>query len=330
MKDRLFAYTAAVEEYHPKELVSYSKRAESAGFDEIWISDHFHPWVHTGSHSGNAWVILSEIAALTSRVSLGTCVTAPILRYNPAVVAQVFATLESLNTGRVFLGLGLGEAINEIPLGYEWPPFRERLKMLEEAVSVIRALWSKDYVTFKGKYFRLLKANIFDKPSRKIPIYVAAGGKKVAELAGRLADGLFTVPLHQEGDMKALISTFESGVKSSGRDPDDAQKAILIHVAFGEDMDQVIRAIAPWRATLLPFLFDLPVYDPRYIERHGEFVGLEALRKGFLMATSAEEVIKRCEEYFRLGFTKIGFAPSGATMQFMDAFQEEINPYFKS
>jgi G6PDH family F420-dependent oxidoreductase len=328
MAFKKFAYCAAVEEYPAQSLVEYAQEAEKYGVDEVWISDHFHPWVHSNSHCSNAWIVLTEIAALTKRVCVGTTVTAPILRYHPAIVAQSFATLENLHPKRVFLGVGLGEAINELPLGYSWPSTAERAERLKEAIEVIRKLWSEDYVNYKGKYFRLRKANIFDKPKTKIPILIATAGPKIAKLAGRISDGVITVPMDAER-LSLLLKAFDDEVRDAGKDPAQIDKALLVHVSFDQDREKAINAILPWRATLLPFVFEYGIYDPRYIERLGEFVGIEAVEKGFVIATTEEDIIRKCEQFFRLGFNKIGFAPSGNPSLFFKVLGEKVIPYFK-
>ena len=138
---------------------------------------------------------MAAVGAQTNRVILGTNVTCPTLRYNPAIVAQAFATLACLCPGRIFLGVGTGEALNEIPCGFTWPSTHtERLERLREAVIMIRLLWSRSFVSFQGKYYKLSKANLYDKPPVPIPIHIASTGVKGAELAGELADAFMTLP----------------------------------------------------------------------------------------------------------------------------------------
>ena len=160
-------YAAHLEQYTPRQLLEDAVRAEREGFDSIWAADHFHPWVHKNAQSGFAWVWLASAAERTRNVRLGTAVTCPILRYNPAIVAQAFATLGSMYPGRIALGLGTGEPLNEMPVGFEWPPFAERAERVEEAIKVINRLWTSERVTFNGKYYSLRKATLYTKPEKK-------------------------------------------------------------------------------------------------------------------------------------------------------------------
>jgi G6PDH family F420-dependent oxidoreductase len=172
--------------------VDAAVRAELAGFDSVWASDHFHPFQENQGHAGNAWLTLAAIGQRTTRVTLGTAVTCPIYRNRPALVAQAFATLGDLYPGRVFLGTGTGEAVNELPAGGGWGPYNERFARLREAVTLIRRLWTQDWVTHDGPAFPIANANIYDKPAEPIPIYIAASGPRSATLAGEIGDGWIT------------------------------------------------------------------------------------------------------------------------------------------
>jgi len=324
-----FGYLTACEEFPADRLVSWALEAERRGFDSIWATDHFHPWVDKGGHGCQAWVVLSAIGALTKGVALGTAVTCPTLRYNPAVLAQAFATLESLCPGRVFLGVGTGEALNEVPVGCRWPMFTERLEMLEEAINVIRMLWRGGFNTYRGKYYTLNRAKIYEKPSRPIPIYIATTGPRVAELAGRYADSFMTLPMPRERYTDVLFPALEKGARKAGRDPSKIEKSILIHVSYNEDYEKALDALMFWRPTLLPVFFDLGAYDPRYIEAHGELVGREALPKYFMVATSADEAIEYLEGFVKLGFQHFGLSPSGDVTEFLRVFGERVFPYLR-
>ena len=185
-----YGYKASAEQFGPRQLLDYSVAAEDLGFDTVAVSDHFQPWRHHGGHAPMALVWLGALGERTERVSLTTSVLTPTLRYQPAVVAHAFATLACLNPGRVFLGIGSGEAMNETPAtGNVWPKFRERSERLAEAVELMRRLWTEERVTFDGTYYRTDKATIYDRPEQPVPIYIAAGGPKAAALVGRIGDG---------------------------------------------------------------------------------------------------------------------------------------------
>ncbi|MEM4246461.1 MAG: TIGR03557 family F420-dependent LLM class oxidoreductase [Candidatus Bathyarchaeia archaeon] len=215
----ILGYKASHEQYQPDKLLMHAVLAEKYGFEALWASDHFHPWAHTGAAGGFAWVWIASAAERTKKVRIGTSVTAPILRYHPAIVAQAFATLSYTYPDRIFLGLGAGEALNESPLGYAWPTAKQRVEMLEEAIVIIRKLWSEDFVSYQGKY-TLKKAKLYTKPPKPIKIIVATAGVKVAKLAGRLADGILLVSGSQAIEQsKKLFQAFESGAKKAGTRP---------------------------------------------------------------------------------------------------------------
>jgi len=185
-----FGYTLYCEGNPPKDLVRQAVAAEEAGFDFLVISDHYHPWLTSQSHAAFAWSVLGAVAQATDRIELATMVTCPIMRYHPAIVAQMAATVAVLSDERFTLGLGAGERLNEHVVGRGWPPVDERHEMLREAVGVIRELWDGGYVTHRGEHFVVEDARVFDLPRRRIATFVAAGGTRAAELAADIADGV--------------------------------------------------------------------------------------------------------------------------------------------
>jgi len=185
-----YGYSLFCEGFDPRDLVNQAKLAEQNGFDFIVISDHFHPWLSSQKHAGFAWSILGAIAQATDKIGLATMVTCPIIRYHPAIVAQMAATVGVLSDGRFTLGLGTGEQLNEHVVGKPWPSITKRQKMFEEAVVVMRQLWTGEYTNFEGKSFSVVDAKIFDLPREPIPYFIAAGGTRGAALAARLGGGL--------------------------------------------------------------------------------------------------------------------------------------------
>jgi coenzyme F420-dependent glucose-6-phosphate dehydrogenase len=177
---------ASAEQFAPRELVELGVLAEEHGFDSVTVSDHFQPWRHEGGHAPFSLAWMTAVGERTKRVQIGTSVMTPTFRYNPAVVAQAFATMGCLYPDRIFLGVGTGEALNEIATGYkgEWPEFKERFARLREAVDLMRELWVGDRVDFDGEYYQTKGASIYDVPEGGIPVYVAAGGPVVARYAG--------------------------------------------------------------------------------------------------------------------------------------------------
>jgi coenzyme F420-dependent glucose-6-phosphate dehydrogenase len=183
-------YKASAEQFNPRELVELGVRAEQVGLDSVMVSDHFQPWRHVDGHAPSALACLAAIGERTERVLLGTSVLTPSFRYNPAVLAQHIATIELLNPGRFILGVGSGEALNEIAVGLaEWPEFKERSARMRESIRLMRELWARERVTFEGDYYRTIDATIYDRPHGGVPIYVSAGGPQMAKTAGRIGDG---------------------------------------------------------------------------------------------------------------------------------------------
>jgi len=186
-----YGYTLSSEEHPPGDLVANARRAESAGFEFVSISDHFHPWTSVQGHSPFVWSVLGAIGAATDAIGVGVGVTCPTTRVHPAIVAQAAATSSLLLDGRLFLGVGTGEALNEHVLGHRWPRPEVRLEMLEEAVEVMRRLWSGDTVDHRGAFYEVENAKLFDPPADRIPVIVSGFGPKAVELAARIGDGFW-------------------------------------------------------------------------------------------------------------------------------------------
>ena len=183
-------YKASAEQFGPNELLEYAVLAEELGLDSVWISDHFQPWRHTGGHAPFSLAWLGALGARTGKIVMGTSVLTPTYRYHPSVVAQAFATLGTMFPGRVVLGMGTGESLNEVPAsGLEWPEQKERTARFREALRLIRTLWSEERVSFEGQYYHTKLATIYDRPREPVPIYIAGAGPFMAKLAGMEGDG---------------------------------------------------------------------------------------------------------------------------------------------
>ncbi len=220
-------FALSSEDHPPNELVRQAVLAERAGFTFALISDHFHPWIAAQGHSPFVWATLGGIANATESIRVGTGVTCPLIRQHPALVAQAAATVERMMPGRFFLGVGTGENLNEHVTGARWPLPLERLEMLEEAVDVIRKLWSGDEVTHRGRHYFVPEARLYDVPETPPDVYVAAAERQAAELAGRIGDGLVSTSPERE-----TVETFESA-GGAGK-----PKLGMMHVAY----DEVARA----------------------------------------------------------------------------------------
>src|SRR3954468_15373234 len=198
-------FALSSEDHPPNELVRQAALAERAGFTFCLISDHYHPWISKQGHSAFVWSTLGGIAQATERISVGTGVTAPIIRIHPAVIAQAAATVGCMMPGRFFLGVGSGENLNEHILGDRWPLPDERLEMLEEAIEVIRLLWQGGEQTHRGKHYTVDHATLYTLPEQPVPIAVAAAKPNAAELAGRAGDALVNTSPDEE-----IVKTYRS------------------------------------------------------------------------------------------------------------------------
>jgi G6PDH family F420-dependent oxidoreductase len=310
----------------PEISLGHATLADRVGFQTIGAADHFYPWIDKDQNCAFAWSWLTAVAARTSKVSVGTVVTAPILRYNPTMIAQAFATMERMFPSRVFLGLGAGEAINEVPAGYKWPDAAERVKRLEEALIIISGLLSNKEVTFDGEFFKLRKVRLYSKPTHHIPIVLAAGKRRTVELAGKYADGIVTAPQLSSPEM---LHDFESAAKKAGRDPSGLQRHLNFGISFDSDYDKAMTACKPWGATLLPFIFEYGISDPKEVEKYSALIDERELAKNWLVTNNPEECLKTVERYSKLGFTQLHIQSLSPNEQgFIEMMGKDVIPHF--
>jgi coenzyme F420-dependent glucose-6-phosphate dehydrogenase len=273
---------------------------------------------------------MASVAAQTKKLILGTGVTAPIYRYHPAIIAQAFASLAALYPKRIFLGLGTGEAMNEVPLGLDWPPFAERAERLMEALKIIRGLWSGEFVDLRGRYFQVRNAKIYTLPAEKIPLIVSALGPKMAKMAGRYGDGLMTTGGTLGHNRDVVLKFFLEGVKESGRDPDKCPRFVEMKVAIDEDYEKAMGEVRFWSATEVPRIYDSDMSDPRELEEEGKKVSDERLARSWMISTDSEQAIKAIEETIRIGFNRICIhSCSPDEHKFVELARDSITPYLK-
>ena len=300
-------YKASAEQFGPRELLDLAVAAEGHGFDSVWTSDHYQPWRHTDGHAPNALVWLGAAAASTERVILGTSVLTPTFRYNPAVVAQAFATLGCLAPGRVVLGVGTGESLNEVVVGIEWPDQKERFHRLREAVTLIEQLFREEFVSFEGDYYRTRDATVYDRPDEPVPIYIAGAGPAASRLAGRTAAGFITTSgkdpaLYTE----QLLPAVAEGIEKAGRNDGDVERLIEMKVSFDRDRSRAMEDTKVWAALALPGDQKVGVEDPREMERLAKGVEDVAHRR-WLVSDDPEEHLEQIRPYLEWGFTHLVF-----------------------
>ena len=322
-----YGYKASAEQFPPRQLIDFSVQAERLGFDTVAVSDHFQPWRHHGGHAPMALTWLGALGEATERVSLTTSVLTPTLRYQPAVVAHAFATLACLNPGRVFLGIGSGEAMNETPVtGMAWPKFKERSDRLAEAVELIRRLWSEERVTFEGTYYRTEKATIYDRPEQPVPIFIAAGGPKAATLVGRIGDGFICTSGKGEDLYHQLLGAVGEGAAAAGRDAGAITNMIEIKVSYDHDAEYARKACEPWAALALTAEEKGGTEDPIEMERLAD-QALDRAHTRFIVSEDPDEVVEKIAFYVELGFTELVFHHPGEDQsRALEQFAADVLP----
>jgi len=320
-------YKASAEQFGPVELLEFSRHAERVGLEIVAISDHFQPWRHHGGHSPSALTWLGAAAAGTERAALGTSVLTPTLRYHPSVVAQAFATLGLLAPGRVFLGVGTGEAMNETPAtGQEFPPRKERRRRLAEAIRLIRLLWTEERVDFEGDYYRASRATVYDKPDEPVPIYVAASGPLAAKLAGRTGDGFICTSGKDPALYDTLLANVVEGAEAAGRDPADIHHMIEVKVSYDRDLEFAREACGWWAALALTPEEKEGIDDPIEMERVAD-EHLDRAPSRFIVSNDPEETAATIRSYAELGFDELVLhAPGEDQGRFLNQFAEDVLP----
>ncbi len=322
-------YKASAEQFGPRELLEFSVIAEEVGFDSVMVSDHFQPWRHTGGHAPYSLAWLAALGERTSRVVMGTSVVTPTFRYHPSIVAQAVGTIACLSPGRVILGIGTGESMNEVPAtGIEWPKFKERFGRLRESVELMRQLWTEDRVTFEGEYYRTESATIYDKPDEPVPIYVAAAGPTASKFAGRVADGFIcTSGKAPELYSETLLPNVQLGLEKSGRSMGDIEKTIEMKVSFDTDIDRAMQDTSHWAALALSPEEKMGLEDPVEMEKLADALPVERAASRWIVSDDPEEHIERIAMYIELGFTHLVFhAPGPDQERFLRLYAKEILP----
>ena len=323
-----FGYKASAEQFGPAELLDYAIQAEEAGFDSVFISDHLQPWLHDGGHAPASVPWLGALGAKTSRVLIGTSVLTPTFRYNPTVVAQDFATLGVMYPGRVILGVGTGEALNEANLGIAWPDPPERFQRLKEAIGLIRRLWSEDRVNFDGTYYHAHNITIYDKLPEPVPIYIGAAGPAATRLAGRIADGFITTSgKKRELYTDTLLPALDEGLSKAGRTRDDLDTLIEVKVSLDATLEAAQEKTRFWAPLALTPEEKMGVDDPIEMQRLGEQLPIERAASRFIVSDDPDEHVERIGWYIGLGFRHLVFHDPGADQaEFLRLYGEHVLP----
>jgi G6PDH family F420-dependent oxidoreductase len=310
-------YFLSCEEYSPAELLDQARRAEQAGFEGLWISDHYHPWNDEQGESPFVWSMIGAIAQVTERVPVTTGVTCPTVRIHPAVIAQAAATSQVLLGGRFCFGVGSGEALNEHILGDPWPEADVRLEMLEEAIEVIRELWSGRQVSHRGRHYTVENARIYTLPDEPPPIYISGFGPKSTDLAARIGDGYVTTTPDE------LIQRF--------RDNGGGDKVVQagMKVCFRDDKADAIRTVHRiWPNEELPGELAQVLPTPAHFEQASQLVTEETIAQSPLpLGPDIDEHAQAIQQYADAGVDELYVAQIGGNAEaFFAAYEREVLP----
>lgn len=279
------AWLCSHESYQPETLLEHAVLAEQAGFDVVTGADHFHPWVDDASASSFVWSWFGAVAQATSRVELATSVTAPLFRYHPGLIAQAAATLDRLSGGRFILGVGTGEAINEAPLGYEFPGYAERIARMEEALTIIHGLLNGEKLDIHGEYYEARTAKLYSPPTGRVPVWMAAGGPKSATFAGEHAEGLITSVKDPADALERIIKPYREAAVARG-----AATTIMATrwvVLAGSD-DEAWEALAAMRGLRAPGR--LEVADPMVLRERADAMDRQEILSKYTIVRDLDEL----------------------------------------
>ncbi len=310
-------YFLSSEEWGPRDLVAQAVKAQEAGFEGLWISDHYHPWNDEQGHSPFVWSTIGAIAQATDGMKVTTAVTCPTIRIHPGIVAQAAATSAILLDGNFCLGLGSGEALNEHIFGDHWPEADERLEMLEEAVGVIRTLWEGGVHSHRGRHYRVEHARVYDLPETRPPIVISGFGQKAVELAARVGDGYCTVG--PDGESVELFrsrsnnGTFVQGGVKVCWDEDENRARETVHRLWPND------ALPGELAQILP--------TPAHFEQASELVTQEMLASEVPCGPDVDRHVETINAYKHAGFDELYVNQIGPEQDaFFAAYREHVLP----
>ncbi len=331
-------YKASAEQFGPRDLVEFAVAAEQHGMESVTVSDHFQPWRHEGGHAPFSLAWMTAVGERTSEVLIGTSVMTPTFRYNPAVIAQAFATMGCLYPGRIMLGVGTGEALNEIATGFrgageqDWPEFKERFARLRESVRLMRELWTSDRVSFEGDYYSTHGASIYDRPDEPIPVYIAAGGPVVAKYAGRAGDGsICTSGKGPELYVDKLLPAFAEGEQAAGKEPGSGDRMIEIKLSYDTDPEAALENTRFWSPLSLSAEQKHSITDPVEMEAAADALPIETIAKRWIVGADPDEVAEQIGQYVDWGFNHLVFhGPGHDQLRFLELFERDLAPRLRA
>jgi coenzyme F420-dependent glucose-6-phosphate dehydrogenase len=325
-------YKASAEQFGPRQLLDFAVEAEQCGLDSVMVSDHFQPWQHDGGHAPFSLSWLAAVGERTSRIQLGTSVLTPTFRYNPAIIAQAFGTLGCLYPDRMLLGVGTGEALNEVAVArLQWPDFKERFARLREAVQLMRRLWTEERVTFDGEYYQCTDATVYDRPEQGIAVYIAAGGPVVAKYAGRAGDGFIcTSGKGPELYRDKLLPAVEDGLAASGRELSQLDRMIEIKLSYDPDPEQALQNTRFWAPLALTAEQKHGLHDPIEMQAAGAALPIEQVASRWIVASDPDTAVAAIQPYLDYGFNHLVFhGPGHDQSRFLSSFSQQVVPLLR-
>jgi len=315
-------------------LVEIAVAAEAHGMESVAVSDHFQPWRHEGGHAPFSLAWMAAVGERTSTIRIGTSVMTPTFRYNPAVIAQAFATMGVLYPERIFLGVGTGEALNEIATGWkgEWPEFKERIGRLRESIELMRLLWTEERVSYDGEYYQTVDANIYDRPEKPVPIYVAAGGPQVARFAGRVGDGFIcTSGKGMDLYTEQLLPGVREGAEKAGKSFDDIDRMIEIKLSYETTEEAALENTRFWAPLALSKEQKHDITDPIEMEKAADALPIEQIASRFIVGTDPDAVVAQIKQYTDAGLNHLVFhAPGADQRRFLELFENDLAPRLRA
>ncbi|GAA1001764.1 glucose-6-phosphate dehydrogenase (coenzyme-F420) [Subtercola frigoramans] len=331
-------YKASAEQFAPRELVEIAVAAEGHGMESVVVSDHFQPWRHEGGHAPFSLSWMAAVGERTSTVQIGTSVMTPTFRYNPAVLAQAFATMGCLYPGRIMLGVGTGEALNEVATGFrgagaqDWPEFKERFARLREAVDLMRQLWTGERVDFAGEYYSTHGASIYDRPEHPIPVYIAAGGPVVARYAGRAGDGFIcTSGKGMDLYTEKLLPAVAEGAAAAERNPQAIDRMIEIKLSYDTSAETALENTRFWSPLSLSKEQKHDITDPIEMERTADALPIEQIASRWIVGNDPDTVVAAIKPYLDAGLNHLVFhGPGQDQRRFLELFERDLAPRLRA
>lgn len=312
-------YFLSSEQWTPQSLVDQARRAEDAGFEALWISDHFHPWNDAQGQGPFVWGVIGALSQVTS-LPVSTAVTCPTMRIHPAIIAQAAATAAVQLDGRFVLGVGSGELLNEHIFGDPWPSVGVRLEMLEEAIDVIRLLHRGEEISHHGEHYEVQEARIYTCPEQPVPIYVSGFGTQAAEFAGRVGDGFCTTMPDAE-----LVKAFREG--GGGDKPVQAGTK----VSWDRDADAGLDAAHRlWANESLPGQLAQTLPRPRDFEAASSLVPRDMVAESVTCGPDVDAHVAQIREFVDADVDEIYVQQIGPDLDgFFSTFQRDVLPQLR-